>query len=678
MTTPDYVTREEFDSFVAQTNSRLNALEGHPDSVPPTVSLSAPTNVTKNGATFSGIVNPGNAATTWGLFVVGQSTDFAHGSLSADTADHPVSGTLTGLSPNTQYSIVLQAVNSNGAVSTAPVVFTTLSEPTTPPTVTKTATIAWTDTGVVPNKVEYQGSSWTPCGGCPPVPHRYGYAANDKVVFHFHGCQLKVYGPNDYDGASAATVLVDGVTSTRKVNAFIASPGARSEILLFDTGVLGNGANVDHTVTIVVPSASNSVIDISRADVYTGTPGTGGGGTVPTVTAIAPTNIGTTGATLRGTVNPGNQAASYHFEWRKTGSPDALTTPVGTLPAGGTAVDVSATVTGLQAGTGYDYGLVASNASGDASPSNVVTFQTQTSSGGGTGTLSRITRSGTQLLRGGSPYKFAGLNWDYVIGCGEPGEQPNRARADAFFSKVNPFSMTRIWALPGMDLSNLEMVIASAEANNQYLNITLFNPSGNCTNYIPDTNSSTLSDSTKTWISAVVNISKKPVVAMYECANEADENGNIGGWYDAVGAYVKSINPDVLVGSGGGNNSNDPNAIAAWGSATHLDGLSYHGYYPDRGSVEGRARAFDQAAGMVNKFAYVGERGFCCGGGGQGRPVAENGSFLTAEYRAYLTAANRPVNFAGYFYWDYKEVQLEETTASPGNALFQAACDWRF
>jgi hypothetical protein len=83
----------------------------------------------------------------------------------------------------------------------------------------------------------------------------------------------------------------------------------------------------------------------------------------PVATTGAADSVTTSGATLTGTVSPGGQATTYHFEYGTSAS-YGLTTPETDAGSGSSAVSVSAAVSGLTADTTYHYRLVARNASG--------------------------------------------------------------------------------------------------------------------------------------------------------------------------------------------------------------------------------------------------------------------------------------------------------------------------
>jgi hypothetical protein len=96
----------------------------------------------------------------------------------------------------------------------------------------------------------------------------------------------------------------------------------------------------------------------------------------PTVTASAVTSIGTTSATLHGSVNPNGAATTYQFSWGTTNALGTLTPATATVVGSGTAaVAETAKLTGLSPDTTYYYELVANNADGNGS-TPVETFKT--------------------------------------------------------------------------------------------------------------------------------------------------------------------------------------------------------------------------------------------------------------------------------------------------------------
>lgn len=87
----------------------------------------------------------------------------------------------------------------------------------------------------------------------------------------------------------------------------------------------------------------------------------------PVVTTQVASPIGTTTATLRGTVNPTNAQTTYWFEYGTDsllGSVLTKSTPQRSIGAGSDTVAVTAAVTGLRSETIYYYRTVAQNAAG--------------------------------------------------------------------------------------------------------------------------------------------------------------------------------------------------------------------------------------------------------------------------------------------------------------------------
>lgn len=85
--------------------------------------------------------------------------------------------------------------------------------------------------------------------------------------------------------------------------------------------------------------------------------------TPPIVATGASSGVGTSTATVSGTVIPGGADATWQFQYG-TSTSYGLTTPSQALPASTTASAVSAPLTGLTANTTYHYRLTATNAAG--------------------------------------------------------------------------------------------------------------------------------------------------------------------------------------------------------------------------------------------------------------------------------------------------------------------------
>ena len=90
-------------------------------------------------------------------------------------------------------------------------------------------------------------------------------------------------------------------------------------------------------------------------------------GAAPTVTTLTTTGVGTTGATLNGSVNPNGLATDAWFEWGTSSSLATFdTTSIQALGAGASSQPVMATLSGLSSATTYYYRVAASNSTGPA------------------------------------------------------------------------------------------------------------------------------------------------------------------------------------------------------------------------------------------------------------------------------------------------------------------------
>ncbi|MFL5866834.1 MAG: BNR-4 repeat-containing protein [Thermoleophilaceae bacterium] len=133
----------------------------------------------------------------------------------------------------------------------------------------------------------------------------------------------------------------------------------------FGDGSTGSGSVVSHTYTqagryfprLTVTDNSGSK-DVFVGEVVVDPR------SAPAVSTGGATGVGSTSATLNGSINPKNQATSYRFQYGRTTAYESAT-PERTLPSTGNASQaVSAAVSGLTPGATYHYRLVATNATG--------------------------------------------------------------------------------------------------------------------------------------------------------------------------------------------------------------------------------------------------------------------------------------------------------------------------
>jgi hypothetical protein len=111
---------------------------------------------------------------------------------------------------------------------------------------------------------------------------------------------------------------------------------------------------------------------------------TNNGSSTPSVVTGAASALTQTTATVSGSINPAGKEVTYAFAYGRTNGYGQRTANR-TIPAGTSPVAVSATLSGLTAGTLYHYRLVAVNSAGTAALGVDRTFTTSGGGGGGGG-----------------------------------------------------------------------------------------------------------------------------------------------------------------------------------------------------------------------------------------------------------------------------------------------------
>ena len=91
----------------------------------------------------------------------------------------------------------------------------------------------------------------------------------------------------------------------------------------------------------------------------------------PSVTTGSASGVGSSSATVNGTVNPNHSSTTYRFQYGTSSAYGSSTANV-TIPSGTSAVSARAAVSSLAASTTYHYRLTASNAMGTAHGSDAV------------------------------------------------------------------------------------------------------------------------------------------------------------------------------------------------------------------------------------------------------------------------------------------------------------------
>jgi N-acetylneuraminic acid mutarotase len=337
----------------------------------PSVTTSAATAVTSNGAMLNGSVNPGSLAATW-RFLYGLTTSYGSSTvlsnLAAGSSTVVVSNGISGLLPGTTYHYTLVASNSVGTNASTDLTLTTAAAAPVAVTVAATSVTA---------------SSATLNGTVNPGGAPTGY--------YFQ------YGTNTSYGSSTFISNVVAGTSTVAVSNGISGllPATTYHYSLVASNSAGTNAGTDLTFT--TPAAA------------------------PTPVTVAASSVTTNSATLNGTVNPGGAATSYYFEYGTNTSYGSSTAP-GNLAPGSSPVAVSNAISGLLSATLYHFRLVAWNSVGTnagsdltfttPAPPPIVTAVNPNTGRGGGGTV--VTISGANFT-GATGVSFGGTGASFSV-----------------------------------------------------------------------------------------------------------------------------------------------------------------------------------------------------------------------------------------------------------------------
>jgi len=315
----------------------------------PAVTTNAASGVSSGGATLNGTVNANNSSTTV-TFEYGPTASYG----TTVTADQsPVSGTtntavskaITGLAPNATYHYRVVGQNGAGTSNGADMTFTTSAAA---PTVTTGAASAISTTGATLNgTVNANNSSTT-------VTFEYGLTTSYGTTVTAD--QSPVTGTSNTAVSKAITGLTPNTTYHYRA-----------------VGQNGGGTTNGADMTFTTSAAA------------------------PTVTTNAASGLGSTGATLNGTVNANNASTTVTFEY-------GLTTSYGTTvtadqsPVTGTAnTAVSKAITGLTPNTTYHYRAVGQNTAGTSNGADMTFTTSAAAPTVTTGAASAISTTGATL-----------------------------------------------------------------------------------------------------------------------------------------------------------------------------------------------------------------------------------------------------------------------------------------
>jgi phosphodiesterase/alkaline phosphatase D-like protein len=282
----------------------------------PTATTNAATGVGSTTATLNGTVNANNADTIvtfeYGLDASYGSTTLASQSPVSGGANTAVNVTISELLPNTTYHYRVSATNINGTTNGADMTFTTL--PQAPTATTNAASPVGATTATLKGTVNANGASTT-------VTFQYGLTTAYGTTVT--AAQNPVTGSTNTAVSRAITGLTNSITYHYRVVATNAGGTTYGADMTFTTGAIA-----------------------------------------PTATTNAASGIGTTSATLNGTVNANNSSTTVTFEYGLTTAYNRTVTAVQSPVTGSTNTAVNAAVSDLLPNTTYHYRVAAVNAGG--------------------------------------------------------------------------------------------------------------------------------------------------------------------------------------------------------------------------------------------------------------------------------------------------------------------------
>ncbi|HWX09271.1 MAG TPA: hypothetical protein VNY33_04775 [Gaiellaceae bacterium] len=311
-------------------------------SLPAAVTTSASA-VTPTSATLNGTVDPSGRPTTW-YFEYGTSTSYGTktpvkdaGSGSGSTA---VSAAVTGLKTARTYHFRIVATNDAGTSRGADQTFVTAAAPT----VTTKAASSVTDSTATLN------GSVNPNGQATTVYFEYGTSTS-------YGTKTPAASAGAGTAAKSMAAAVTALTG-----------GATYHFRIVATNDAGTSRGSDQTFVTAA---------------------------APIVTTKAAASVTDSTATLNGSVNPNGQATTVYFEYG-TSTSYGTKTPAASAGAGTAAKNMAAAVNALTGGATYHFRIVATNAAGTTTGTDM-TFTTTGRPVPQTGTAANLTETSATL-----------------------------------------------------------------------------------------------------------------------------------------------------------------------------------------------------------------------------------------------------------------------------------------
>lgn len=390
--------------------------------IAPSVTTSAATGLSGSGATLNGSVNANNADATvtfeYGADATYGSTVTAVPSLVTGALTKDVSATISGLTAGNTYHYRVNATNAAGTVNGSDMTFTAASLPTVstlaassvgtttatlnglvnPNDYTTTVTFRYGTTPAYGTTVTATQSPVTGNAATPVTFDLTGLTMN--TVYHYQVVGVNaagtVYGANmTFTTGTIPTVTTLAVT---QANSGVTLRGTVSANNSTTMAYFEYGTTTAYGTTIAfssnpVTTQNRSVTQLVNSGLMPSTTynyriyATNAGGTsygenltfttpvAATVTTEPATPVGTTTATMRGTINPNSVSTAYKFEYGLTTAYGSTSNPTPSSGSGSTVVTLTRALTGLQPNTTYNYRMVGTNAGGPYYGANM-TFTT--------------------------------------------------------------------------------------------------------------------------------------------------------------------------------------------------------------------------------------------------------------------------------------------------------------
>lgn len=319
--------------------------------------------------------------------------------------------------------------------------------------------------------------------------------------------------------------------------------------------------------------------------------------------------------------------------------------------------------------------------------------------------MNGVARVGSQLTLDGTPWTFTGFDafgattyYSINQGCGSPVYD-----VDRMLTSLKPRSVVRVWAFQALawnskatpqheDFGAIDRVVQAADRHGVKLIMTLSDQSGTCDDgawhdpawyeggYRQIRNDNGLGLEDRSFADYVTEIVTRyradPAIAFWEPVNEPESStcsgatgsgcfdsskrscpANAGqilkGFYDAVGAQIRALEPGALISegvAGGGQCGTVSGQYDEVGNSDGVDLLTYHDYgSEDQALPGGLADRIRQATTEIHKPLIVEEAGIG-GGSSPCRSDTARASLVQAKVAALLSAGG-----VGWLPWWYAE-----------------------